>query len=269
VQTGVSCASMTPMFRSFLDKIAQGAPSRTREVGPPTSSNGASSFHLFWMVTGVPFTEVRATIEVIEPPTAPKLYFWALQASFEQTGRNRGGAHFGLQHHPQYPGSGAVNWGGYQDTGGELSGSSSDLVSALNNVNTRNYRWEARRPYRYRIYQAAENRWRGSITDLVTETETVVRDLYVEADFLISPMVWTEAFAGCGDAPSGVRWSDLEGITYDGQRHPVSTVTVNYQSFADGGCTNTNVTMDGSGFVQRTGVPRATTVGSQLTLMLA
>lgn len=267
---------MAAMFRSFLDKISRSA--ATRESGPPTSSNRASSFHLFWTVPTIPFTEVRATIEVIEPPTCPKLYFWALQASFEQSGQDRGGAHFGLQHHPEYPGAGAVNWGGYGHGGGELTGSSSGLVSALNNVNTRNFRWEPRRPYLYRIYKVGldetgshpdAHRWRGTITDLTTGRETVVRDLYVEADFLVRPMVWTESFADCGDAPAAVRWYDLEGRTFDGQRHPVSTVTVNYQSYADGGCTNTNVSMDGSGFVQRTGVPRTTSIGSQLTLMLA
>jgi hypothetical protein len=258
------------MFRSFLDKIAQtGSRVTTREAGPPTSSNGASSMHLFWMSTVHPFAELRATIEVVEPPTVPRLYFWALQASFEDEGKIKGGAHFGLQHHPDYPGNGAVNWGGYRDSGGELDGSSSDLVSALNNVNTRNYRWEPRRPYRYRIYNAGEHHWRGSITDLETGTETVVRDLYVHADFLVNPMVWTEAFAHCDEPAAAVRWYDLEGVTYDGQVHPISTVTVNYQSFADGGCTNTNVSMDGSAFVQRTGVARTTPAGSQLTLMLA
>jgi hypothetical protein len=261
---------MATMFRSFLDKIVQGGPRRaSREIGPPTSSNGASSMHLFWMTTAHPFVELRATIEVIEPPVVPKLYFWALQASFEEQGRIKGGAHFGLQHHPQYPGNGAVNWGGYRDTGGELDGSSSDLSSALKNVNTRDYRWQPRRPYRYRIYNAADDHWRGSITDLITGQETVVRDLHVNADFLVNPMVWTEAFADCGDAPAAVRWYDLEGLTWDGTRHPVSTVTVNYQSYADGGCTNTNVSMDGSAFVQRTGIPRSTPTGSQLTLMLA
>ena len=119
-----------PMFRSFLDRISRAGPQRTS--GSPTSSNGASSFHLFWDVPPESLREVSVTIEVIEPPTVDKLYFWALQASVEGAGGLRfGGAHFGLQHHPSYPGAGAVNWGGYRDGGGELDGSTSPLPSAF------------------------------------------------------------------------------------------------------------------------------------------
>lgn len=261
---------MRAMFRSILDKLSSSSrPGRAvRERGLPTSSNGASSFHLFWMVGSAPFVEVSATIEVIEPPTVDRLYFWALQASFATGGGTVGGAHFGLQHHPEYPAAGAVNWGGYEHGGSELRGSSSDLPSALLNVNTRNYRWHPRRPYRYRIHPVAEGRWRGTITDLETGRETVVRDLHSEGVFLVNPMVWTECFADCGDPPAAVRWSDFDAIDYEGHHHPITTVTVNYQSYADGGCTNTNVTMDGTGFVQRTGVPRVTPAGTPLTLML-
>ena len=257
---------MGPMFRSFLEKISQAG--STRVLGPPPSPNGASSFHLFWMVPSMPLAEVSATIEIIEPPTVDKLYFWALQANFQLGGTAKGGAHFGLQNHPEYPGAGAVNWGGYHDGGGELDGSASALVSALNNVNTRNFRWKPRHPYGYRIFQAGERAWRGSITDLVTGSEVVVRDLRIDADMILSPMVWTESFADCGDPPAAVRWSELEGVTLDGRRIEISTVTVNYQSYADGGCTNTNAYTDGSGFIQRTGTERRSTIGSQLTLTL-
>jgi hypothetical protein len=107
------------VLRSFLERISRIGEQRV--TGPPTSSNGASSFHLFWDVAPKPLIEVAATIEVIEPPTVDKLYFWALQANF-QDGRDgharRGGAHFGLQYHPAHPGGGAVNWGGYHHGGG-------------------------------------------------------------------------------------------------------------------------------------------------------
>ncbi len=262
-------------FRSFLDKIGQAASGRaaTREAGPPTSSNGASSMHLFWTMRGYPFVELRATIEVIQPPTVPKLNFWALQGSFEEDGVIKGGAHFGLQYHPEYPGAGAVNWGGYKSEGGELDGSGSNLPSHLANVNTRNYRWAPGRAYRYRIYKVGylpevEHKWRGSITDLETGEETVVRDLNVRANFLVNPMVWTESFGDCGDPSVSVRWYDLEAIDVDGVVEQASVVTVNYQSWADGGCTNTNCSMDGSAFVQRTNCTRTTEIGSQLTLML-
>ena len=235
------CARMSGVFRSFLERIGLAGDGPTRVSGPPTSSNEASSFHLYWDVPPEPLAEVRATIEVVEPPTVDRLYFWALQASFQQAGTRRGGAHFGLQHHPSYPGAGAVNWGGYHAAGGELEGSGSTLPSALDNVNTRTYPWAAGRPYRYRIFRSPDRGWRGSLTDLETCIETVVRDLWVEGDHLTSPMVWTEAFADCGEPPATVRWRDLEAVTTSGVTHHVSSVRVNYQSYADGGCTNTNV----------------------------
>jgi hypothetical protein len=209
---------------------------------------------------------VSATIEVIEPPTVERLYFWALQASFERGGVRVGGAHFGLQNHPSYPGNGAVNWGGYRIGGGELDGSGSDLPSALDNVNTRTYPWVASRPYRYRIHRSPDRGWRGTVTDLETGVDTVVRDLWVDADHLISPMVWTEAFADCGEPPAAVEWRDLEAVTTSGATHRVSSVRVNYQSHADGGCTNTNISVANDSYQQRTGTERVTTVGSTLRL---
>ena len=256
------------MFREFLEKLTRRGRGPERITGLPTSSNRASSFHLYWDVPPVPLAEVRATIEVIEAPTVDRLYFWALQANFEHDGVSRGGAHFGLQHHPDYPQAGAVNWGGYHAGGGELDGSISELPSALGNVNTRTYRWHPRRKYRYRIYRSPERGWRGSITDLgdPSTPETVVRDLWVEGDNLIGPMVWTEAFADCGEPAAAVRWTDLEAITTGGDAHRVTSVRINYQSHADGGCANTNIEVDGGGFVQRTGTDRHTSTGSILLL---
>ena len=254
------------MFREFLERIGLAGDGPTRTSGPPTSSNGASSFHLYWDVPPEPLAEVSATIEVVEPPSVDQLYFWALQASFESGASRRGGAHFGLQHHPAYPGAGAVNWGGYAAGGGELDGSGSRLPSALDNRNTRTYPWNAHRPYRYRIHRSPERGWRGTVTDLETGAETVVRDLWVDADHLINPMVWTEAFADCGDPPATVRWRDLQAVTVGGATHRVSSVRVNYQSHADGGCTNTDVTVTSGGFQQRTGTARVTPVGTTLRL---
>ncbi len=90
-------------------------------TGRPTSSNGASSFHLFWEVGGGPWTAAEAVLEVVDPPTVPELHFWALQVSFTGGGRGGGGAHLGLQWFPIHPGSTAVNWGGYAAGGGELA----------------------------------------------------------------------------------------------------------------------------------------------------
>lgn len=255
---------MVGVFRAFLERMTREGPERTS--GPPPSGNGASSFHLFWGVPPEPLREVEATIEVIEPPTVKKLYFWALQINVHHYGRQTGGAHFGLQYHPAYPDGGAVNWGGYADGGGELDGTVSDLPSALDNINTRTYPWRPRRRYRYRIYPSPEQGWRGSITDLETGVATVVRDLFIPGDELARPMVWTECFANCDHPSAAVRWTDLRAKTVTGRWHEVTKVSLNYQTHPDGGCSNTNSSVEGGGFVQRTAVARDADSGARLSL---
>ncbi|MCX6523597.1 MAG: hypothetical protein NTX58_02345, partial [Actinobacteria bacterium] len=75
-----------------------------RVAGLPTSSNRASSFHLSWQLPSEedsPITAVAVTLEILEPPSVERLYFWALQADFaDENGRHGGGAHLGLQWHP-------------------------------------------------------------------------------------------------------------------------------------------------------------------------
>ncbi len=255
-------------LRSWLSKLivpgTGGVAGRT--TGPPTSSNRASSFHLSWEVPPVPLVEVAATFEVLEPPTVPMLYFWALQVSFMDGPSRRGGAHFGLQYHSDYPDAGAVNWGGYHDGGGELEGSLSDLPSALDNINTRTYAWQPGRRYRHRIFQSPDRGWRGSITDLATGTETVVRDLWVAGDGLVSPMVWSEVFAHCDHPTVAVRWSELDATTATGETYRTESVHLNYQTFSDGGCANTNTSTDDVGFVQRTATERTNPTGTRLTM---
>lgn len=255
-------------FRSWLNKlIVPGSGALTgRTSGPPTSSNGASSFHLSWEVPPVPLAEVAATFEVLEPPTVSMLYFWALQVSFMDGPARRGGAHFGLQYHPDYPNAGAVNWGGYQDSGGEIDGSLSDLPSALNNGNTRSYGWEAEHRYRFRIFKSPERGWRGSITDLESGVETVVRDLWIEADSLVTPMVWSEVFAHCDHPSVAVRWSELDARTITGESFRTDAVRLNYQTYGDGGCANSDTSTDGIGFVQRTASERLNPTGTRLTI---
>lgn len=252
-------------FGSFLNRLVSTGDS-ARVSGAPTSSNRASSFHLSWDIPAQPFVEISAVCEVIEPPTVPMLYFWAMQVSFMNQGSRIGGAHFGLQFHPQYPGNGAVNWGGYRDGAGELEGSVSELPSALNNINTRTYPWQPGRRYRHRVYRSPEQGWRGSITDLETGVETVVRDLWVDADSLASPMVWSEVFAHCDHQSAAVRWSELTGINTQGEQLAARSVRLNYQTHADGGCANTNTASDGVGFVQRTNTERINPTGAQLSL---
>src|ERR1700710_3128770 len=107
------------MWESFRRGGAQGraAPRGTPATPPVEPGNGVSSFHLWWqgLEGGAPLVEVAATLEVLRAPTANRLYFWALQASFLSSTGSHGAAHIGLQWNPRHPGSTAVNWGGYAD----------------------------------------------------------------------------------------------------------------------------------------------------------
>jgi hypothetical protein len=108
--------------------------------------------------------------------------------------------------------------------------------------------------------------WEGTITDLRSGEETLVRRLWSAGEFLRAPVAWTENFAPC-DAPSfQVRWSDAAVATEDGKILPVATMRTDYQTYAAGGCTNTDTVVDGSAFVQTTSIGRTTRPGSALTI---
>ena len=85
----------------WLQRLVGGNAARPRwdgTAGRPTSSNGASSLHLFWSVAPHrPSTAVEAVLEVVEPPTVAALHFWALQVTFAGPRVESGGAHLGLQ----------------------------------------------------------------------------------------------------------------------------------------------------------------------------
>ena len=258
------------MWRRLLD----GGP---RVSGRPTSSNGASSLHLHWVVDErEPLVGAAATLEIVVPPTVQALHFWALQVTFTDGRSDRGGAHTGLQAHPEHPGGTAVNWGGYadrRDGGGLLRGSTSALPSALRNDNTRDYAWQPKRPYRLTIQrvdgatpEAGTHAWRATVTDLVTEAATVVRDLYVPGDRLRAPVVWSEVFARCDDPTSAVRCTDLAVVTDSGRQVPVERVRTGYQTHQAGGCDNTNSVIDGIGALQLTNTDRHTPAGTVLIL---
>jgi hypothetical protein len=242
-----------------------------RTSGEPASSNGASSLHLFWEVPPLPYVEASVILEVLQPPVVRRLYFWALQVSFSRDQRQRGGAHLGLQWNPGFPGSTAANWGGYapDEIGGLLAGSQSPLPSVRNDVNTRDFPWEAGRRYRLRVARGAEappgvQAWRGTITDLESGSESLIRDLYSDGGYLVAPMVWTEAFARCEQPAVSARWSEPQLITADGRVIRPARVRVNYQSRSDGGCDNTTVIADELGIVQVTAAPRQTPQGALL-----
>jgi len=250
------------MVRGLIARFLSGG--TTRVSGEPTSSNGASSFHLIWTAAPTPLDVVSATFELLAEPEVRRLYFWALQASFVEDGVPRGGAHLGLQWHPAYPANRAVNWGGYGDAG-ELDGSSSSLPGTLGNANTRDYRWEAGVAYRFTISSPAAGRWSGTVTNLATGDSTVVRDLYSRGTHLIGPVVWTEAFCRCDDPPVIARWTAFRALA-NGIEIPIESVRVNYQSYDQGGCTNTTVRRDGDGFVQITGTEREIPTGRVIQL---
>jgi hypothetical protein len=240
-------------------------PASPRTSGYPTSANAASSFHLRWrgLPAAAPLVEVAATLEVVEGPAVPELYFWALQAGFGRGARRTGAAHLGLQWYPAHPGSTAVNWGGYDAaTGAVLDGTAAALPSATGNPNTRDFAWTPGRPYRLSIGAgSAPGRWRGAV-DGVT-----VRELAGGGDHLAEPMVWAEVFARCDHPPATVRWSAFTARTAAGDVLTPDRVTVSYQARADGGCDNTTVATDGPGAVlQITGTDRLVPPGTVLAL---
>ena len=271
--------------RWFADPATLGG---GRTSGEPRSSNGASSFHLRWDLYSE-FDEISVVLEVVEPPTVDRLYFWALQADFaDGAGRSTGGAHLGLQWHPEYPGSTAVNWGGYDARGGILHGSGSALPSSLGNPHTHDFPWQPHRPYRLAITRATSSTgpggaggpdpqplpdgrtaWVGSVTDLETGRTTVVRELYPAGDRIAGVVMWSEVFARCDHPSAAVRWSSPQARTLDGFVVEPAAVLLNYQIPADGGCSNTSSFADGTGVVQRTNTERTHQTGTRLGLPAA
>ena len=211
--------------------------------------------HLWWDVrVDEPVVAAEVTLTIDAPPLWPDLCFWALQASFTDVTRSFGAAHLGLQWYSPHPGSTAVNFGGYRDGGGELAGSVSPLPSATGNPNTRDFAWDAGRPYRLEIRaDAAAGGWVG----LVDGVE--VRTLSCPGDRLVGFVVWTECFAPCDGAPATVRWTDPRLTLARGAAVRPSTYRATYQSVADGGCaTGTSAVAPAGGVAQITGVDAST-----------
>lgn len=245
---------------------------RERVSGSPASASGASSFHLWWDIPyGERLTSASVTLQVTRRPDLDRLVFFALQVAFVKPGS--GGAHLGLQHHPAFPGQSAINWGGYDPDGDHLDGSESALPSIQADPDTRDFEWEADRPYQLSIERQGDGQddsdlhaWRGTVTDLVGGHQAVVRDLYTPGRFLRAPVVWIESFAPC-DAPRfEARWSNATVVTDSGDVRAVRKMRVDYQPHAAGGCTNTNSVVEGVSFVQRSGQLRTTKPGTTLSI---
>ena len=108
--------------------------------------------------------------------------------------------------------------------------------------------------------------WRGTVTDLESGDETVVRDLFSAGTHLVSPMVWSEVFARCEQPGVTVRWSDMRAVTAEGEETRPQRVRVNYQAHSAGGCDNTTVSVDELGLLQTTGVQRQVPQGAILPI---
>ncbi len=262
-------AAVRRWFERVFGGRAAPAPATTPGATPAGKwepGGGVSSFHLWWqgLEGASPLVEVGATIEVTRRPTADRLYFWALQASFLDGVRSYGAAHIGLQWNPRHPGFTAVNWGGYADTGNVqsvLKGSPSRLPSTPNDPNTRDYPWQERVRYRFRISKV-DGGWRGEVTDLSSGATQVIRDLFAQGDRLSGFVVWAEVFAACDDPPSAVRWSDLEARDTAGQVHRPNSVRLSFPSGGD--CANTEVAVDEVGLLQFTNANRSARNGAVL-----
>jgi hypothetical protein len=198
--------------------------------------------HVIWDVppVGDRVVEASATLEVVDVPQVPELWFWALQASFGHAG----GGHLGLQWYDRYPGSTAANFGGYDDARGrELIGPGG---------NTRAFAWRGGRPYRLTIAAAGPGSWSGSIDG----EELRVLACGGSEIGLRGLMVWTECFARCDAPPATVRWSGFEVVTAAAERMPVRHATASYQAVSDGGCSTGRSEHEGGGWLQTTGVSR-------------
>lgn len=211
--------------------------------------------HLVWDAPPNPLDAVEVTITVLDRPIVPQLYFWALQVGFFDGSKRVGAAHLGIQYHPGYPGAGAVNWGGYDESGRQLGGSLL-IPSALDNPNTGDYAWTAGVAYRLRVEPSPVSGWRGSITDTSTGVTTVIRDLLGGGSTLSSPITWSEVFAPCDAPPVAVRWSEPAVVTSDGRRVAIPSARVRYQSVVDGGCSNGSSLPAAGGIDQQTSVLR-------------
>jgi hypothetical protein len=239
---------------------------------PSEPAKGVSSFHLWW--DGMPaahYVRCSATLEVLRAPAVQRLYFWALQATFEDARHLQyGGAHTGLQWNPNYPNTHAVNWGGYDASGSVeaiLKGSMSPLPSRPNDVNTRDYDWQVGVSYRFDIVHTQDG-WLATVTDESTGVTSEIRTLFAGGDRLTSFVCWSEVFAGCTDPSAVVRWSNLSATTYDGRTIEPTGVKLTFPSGGD--CPNTDTELDSlvpGAVIQTTNTTRTGHDGQHLRLV--
>lgn len=227
-----------------------------------TPSAPGGGFHLWWQDMPSandpdPMVSVSVTLEVLQEPAVPKLYFWALQATFcDEHGSPLGAAHTGLQWNPRHPGGRAVNWGGYRanDPAGQtLAGTVSTLEGIPGDVNTYNFAWEPGRPYRFDIERGGIG-WKATVTDVGSKESTVIRELSVDGDRLANVVMWTELFCRGSDPPSAVRWTTPWARRASGEVVQPTGMSVRYPGGSK--WRRTAASWDGTGFVQATDTRR-------------
>jgi hypothetical protein len=259
---------MAGWFDQILQWLRGGRP-RPPVERPPS---GVSSFHLWWegIEAAGPIVQASVTLEVLQAPTANRLYFWAMQATFQDAGTSYGGAHIGLQWNPDYPANAAVNWGGYDESGNlqhVLAGTPSPLPSTPNDPNTRDYPWRQGVRYNLRISRAADG-WLGEITDLDVGRTDTIRTLLAGGDRLGGLVVWSEIFAACTDTSARVRWSDLQARTAAGEIVRPTSVRLTFPD-PQGACPNNDTVFTPDGLLQITNTVRTARHGAVLPVPAA
>lgn len=243
---------------------------KARLAGPPGGAKTVGGgFHLWWkgVPTDEPIVACSVVLEVLQPPSVPALYFWALQASFlDEAGISYGAAHTGLQWNARHPGGRAVNWGGYAqaaDVGSVLDGTDSPLPGIPGDRNTRTFAWRDQVPYRFAIHRGALG-WAATVTDLVTGSEVTIRELLAGGDRLGGFVMWSELFCRGSDPTAAVRWSQPEALTRSGRLLAPTDLQVTFPGGDE--WRQLDVVVDEVGVKQITAVPR--TIG-QATVPVA
>ncbi len=241
-----------------------------RVSGTPPSASGASSFFLWWdLPYGEKLTEISVTLEVVRRPEVDRLVTFALQTAFLKPGG--GSCHLGLQHHPQFPERGAVNWDGYDAKGEPLDSDVPTPTSILDDAATRDFGWLKGVPYRLIIERGDEQddgryAWIGSVTNLQSGERDEIRRLIGESPHMRGPVMYIESHGPCDGPRIEARWSNATAVSVNGGVRAVRSMRVDYQPHAAGGCTNTNSCVEDKFFVQRAGQMRTVKAGSTIRL---
>jgi hypothetical protein len=210
--------------------------------------------HAWWALPqGVRVVAAEADLRIASAPSSGHLMFWAMQAGFAGV-REYGAGHLGLQWWNRYPNNTAANWGGYDERGVVLKGTKLAIPDPLNDGNTGAFTWLPGTTYRLRI-DKGDKGWRGSIHSPEAGT-TVLRLLHADGDRLSHVVVWSELFCRCDASSVSAVWSNMVAIDSDGATHAIDRVNISYQSYADGGCTNTNQSCDEFGLAQASNTER-------------